>query len=86
MPEEEVRIYLGQVDAEGKVQRRDRYRAIEREGKVRDPRLKDAAWRARVGFDNVVTIEEHLRDMPAEKRYRTMDRLDARGYYDRRKK
>lgn len=50
---------------------------------MRDSRLKDAAWRARVGFDNVVTIEEHLREMPADKRYRTMDRLDAAGYYDK---
>lgn len=48
-----------------------------------DERLKNRTWRERVGFDNIVTIEEHLREMPAEKRYRTMDRLDAAGYYDK---
>ncbi len=45
------------------------------------PLLDDSAWRERTGFDNICTIEDHLDDMEPEKLYRTMDRLDAIGYY-----
>jgi hypothetical protein len=35
---------------------------------MRDLRLKDRAWRERVGFDNVKTIEDLIREMPAARR------------------
>lgn len=50
---------------------------------MKDARLKDKAWRERTGFDNIMSVDELLAEMPAEQRYRTMDRLDALGYYDR---
>ena len=50
---------------------------------MKDQRLKDRAWRERVGFDNVKTIEDLLREMPAARRYEKMNRLDAGGYYKR---
>lgn len=50
---------------------------------MKDPRLKDRAWRARVGFDNVATIADLLREMPPARRYEKMNRLEKAGYYRR---
>lgn len=49
------------------------------------PRVhRDADFKARTGFDNIWTIEDHLKSVPKDRRYAIMNRLDKRGYYRRR--
>lgn len=50
------------------------------------PALHSERWRKKTGFDNIMTEEELIDAMPPFERYPFMNRLEKKGYYDRKER